>query len=188
MEYSHIAVLALDIQEKISQTLPIKVVSSTHTDTFFGYIDSITPSILIEMIKIGYPQRFIYGRLLRYNNRAEIQISDKLNNCWSRYVLAKELSHLIIDKTPDNFTTDADLLVNWIVSGVKGSELAVIKSEHVAATLAAEILVPYHQSKEELKNSDITSYSLAIKYQVPTRIIDTLRMLSKEREEAYKDL
>lgn len=196
MNYAEIAVLAKSISTDYfnNNNYPIiKVLSSNTSDkSIVGYINQLHDSGLnIEVFKLDYQQRFINGRLQRYiDNRVLVCVSDKLNTCWSRYVVTKELTHLIIDKNNESFTTNVDMLVNWIIDGLNVTIDKPIESEHVAAHLAAEILIPYSSSQELLKNSAISTYDIALRYSVPKKIVELFRIPEyiERRDKAYSDI
>lgn len=200
MTFSEIAVLVTDIHInhfnlQANPVIPILVVDGVSgSKSYLQYISNSAKFRGIKDIKVfrvDYRQNFILGRFQMYGDKADILISVDENNCWSRYVAAKEMTHIIIDKTKESMTTDIDRTINWILKqGMDVNIHASLDSEHIAAQFAAELLVPYHISKPMLENQAMTSYQIAAYFGVPERIIDTFRdpgYLSL-RDEAYKDL
>lgn len=200
MTFSDIAVLVTDIHKNhfnltLDSEMPVLVVDGlTGSKSFLQYISNSAQFRGIKEVKIfrvDYRQNFILGRFQMYGDKADILISIDENNCWSRYVAAKEMSHIIIDKTQESMTTDIARTITWILKqGMDTNIHASLDSEHIAAQFAAELLVPYYISKPMLENPDLTSYQIAAHFGVPERIIDTFRDpgYSELRDEAYRDI
>ena len=128
---------------------------------------------------------------MRWRDSAAVWISADLNTCWSRYVAAKELSHLIIDRDENSMTTNVGRTIDWMLNmDMDANVHKALDSEHIAAQFAIELLVPYHISKSMLEDSDISSYEIAAIFSVPERIIDAIRQpgYTSMRNEAYRDL
>lgn len=200
MTFSDIAVLVTDIHKThfnltLDSEMPVLVIDGlTGTKSFLEYISNSAKfrGIMdVKVFRVDYRQNFILGRFQMYRDKADILISIDENNCWSRYVAAKEMSHIIIDKTVESMTTDVARTITWILKqGMDTNIHASLDSEHIAAQFAAELLVPYHISKPMLENTNLTSYQIAAHFGVPERIIDTFRDVGYAalRDEAYKDL
>lgn len=177
------------------KNLPIQVISSNaDTKTYHQYIsDTVKFKKIgsVDIYRIDYRHKYILGRFQRYDKTAEIWISSSLNPCWSRYVSAKEMSHLLVDSKQEAFTTDIHKTVTWMLrQGMTSNVHASLDSEHIAAQFAAEMLVPYKLSQPMLRDTTITSYEIAKIFSVPERIIDVLRSNGylDDRDKAYKDL
>lgn len=200
LTFSDIAVLVTHIHETYfelssSSKFPIPVISSNlDIKTFHSYVSNAAKERDIKEVKVykvDYRQNFIIGRFQMYQDRAEVLISTDANTCWGRYVAAKEMSHIIVDKTKESMTTDIDRTITWMLQqGMCSNIHASLDSEHVAAQFAAELLVPYNMSKPMLEDNAISSYQIASYFGVPERIIDTFRDqgYSALRDEAYKDI
>jgi hypothetical protein len=65
----------------------------------------------------------ISGWLERESNSATIYFSASLNACFSRFVVCKELAHLLIDSQPKHFTKNPVLLVQELISKLPSSKL-----------------------------------------------------------------
>lgn len=199
MTFSDIAVLATSIHKDYfnlskeqKNALPI-ISSDKDKKTFYAYILKCAQERKIHKIdlyKIDYRQKHILGRFQMYADEACVMVSNEMNNCWTRYVVAKELSHLIVDKARESMTTDINKTITWMLSqGMSPNIHAALDSEHIAAQFAAEILIPYAVSREML-HSDQTSYEIASCFGVPERMIDTLRdpEYAALRDKAYSDI
>lgn len=200
MTYSDVAVLVTDIHKNYfglmqSPKIPIPIINNNpEIKTYHAYILNAVKHRAINSVKVyrvDYRQNFILGRFQLYSHDAFVWISTDANPCWSRFVAAKELSHLIVDKTPESMTTDIGRTITWMLKqGMDANIHASLDSEHIAAQFALELLVPYHISKPMLENKHLTSYQIAAHFGVPERMIDTFRDIGYAalRDEAYKDL
>lgn len=117
----------------------------------------------------------IFGALLRYADHVKILYSMDLNTCWRRFVVAKELSHLLFDST-ESYTTDPAELVTSLLSEIPLSDgpSAQATSEQLAAIMAIELLLP-HQEREKIEslfNSGVSVRRIALDYRVPAKIVE----------------
>lgn len=131
------------------------------------------------------------GRLDRYENHADIVLSDRLNPCWTRFVACKEMSHLVIDtldESIDSFsainTADkAKVAISQLIrlqsgAGADLEELgAPAKSEIIAIHCAIELLFPVTERKALLnaghdKDSNSVLFSIANKYKIPKHYVE----------------
>lgn len=193
MNFADIAIISKEINKNyMIEKIPVSITSSKpNVRSIYSYIKQIHGGKLTVLInKLHYNQMFIFARLQRYpGNRAEIYYSDTLNNCWSRYICAEELVHLILDKNEASFTVDIEMIVNWMISGLGRNISDSLDSEHCTAILAAELLVPYDQSQKDLKDSTISTEFIASKFLVPKEIIETMRspLYLEQREKSFED-
>ena len=111
-----------------------------------GLIDIVSERAGLKSIKIkclteNTPN--ILGGTRRYGEHALIWIAGGLNICWSRFVIAKELSNLLIGEE-GNFTED---LSSFVIQ-VSGRDFlpqnmgTIMQAEEAAYTGAMEILLP----------------------------------------------
>jgi Zn-dependent peptidase ImmA (M78 family) len=146
----------------------------------------------LDVIRVDYQQRYVLGRFQRYpdSNSAIVYFSKNLNTCWSRYIAAKEMSHVILDRTNESMITNISTIVDWMLNGLEAGSNDALISESAAAQFAAELLVPYDHSQHLLKDASKSSYEIAAIFSVPERIIDILRLPGYivRRDEAYADL
>jgi Zn-dependent peptidase ImmA (M78 family) len=200
LTFQDIAVLVTHIHRDYfkldeSTEIPIKIISSDNDDlSYHAYITAAVVAMgitSVEIMRLDYRQQFILGRFHRYADEAEVWISNNLNTCWSRYIAAKELSHLLVDKSTDAMTTNVNRTLDWVLKMDMNTNIHdSLDSEHIAAQFAIELLVPYHLSKEFLDDDGMSSYEIAAHFSVPERIIDAIRLpkYAMMREEAYKDI
>lgn len=209
MNFPEIATLVTDIhfnyfkiEKDFNQVIPI--ISSNEDDlTYYKYVKkAIEFKNLknIEMSKLDYEETFILGRYQKYydyegikdNNFAQIWIAYRKSNCWKRYLAAKELSHLIVDNNENSYTVNIHDTIVWMIQ----DNMAVgvneaLDSEHIAAQLAIELLLPYHSTQSLLKDKNVKDSVIANQFKVPLSIIEHIRGEKSKyldiRDDAYKD-
>jgi Zn-dependent peptidase ImmA (M78 family) len=128
----------------------------------------------------------LFGYLRRYPEYAEIGYSLSLNTCWKRFVVCKELSHLLLDRS-DSYTNDPVSLVQGLINS-----LPVINpsddllSEHVSITASVELLLPWclRAELERMAKEGQSHLQIAQACRVPQKLI-TL-MLSSNYGEVSK--
>src|SRR5712671_3147751 len=72
----------------------------------------------ISLSRRTWRNQRICGGLFRFKTRAIIVYSHDLNMCWRRFVICKELAHLIIDTDDNHFTQDPVSLVQQMITDV----------------------------------------------------------------------
>lgn len=118
----------------------------------------------------------LFGMLERFQKRAEITYSRRLNECWTRYVQAKELSHLLIDDSHSQ-TTDPVSLVESLILDIEINGVGVftpVDSERMAAIMAVELLVPHEERAyiSELLSQNKGVDDIALIYKTPAKVIE----------------
>jgi hypothetical protein len=123
------------------------------------------------------------GLLLDYEDRAEILYAHHLNPCYRRFVIAKELSQVLIDRSftniEDAVTTESTDL-NKILMGISGMlgpqwlKDEISTSERVAMNFAQELMVPWFETEiirqRAAEGEDLTE--IARSYMAPRVIIE----------------
>ncbi len=141
----------------------------------------------IRVVPIDTSNKLILGYLRHFKKDVDIAINDDaLNPCWKRFVIAKELSHLIMSKNGEGITSDIEELVSNIMQlsfGVTDD----IEHEDFAIFMAIEYLMPYKISQDMLKDKSLSSYEIASRFGIPEVAVKTWRDEGnlKERDEAY---
>ena len=155
----------------------------------------------INEIKIvsfdGFTNSNIYGVLKISKSRADIIVNSKLNACWLRFTICKELLQLYIDTTStqggyasqDIITQITDLVeiqdqyMNGAVvsTGFKNGANAIINksiTEFQAITMAIDLIFPFNEKfvlaevlKEMLKAEEIKFYDIACLFKMPEFVI-----------------
>lgn len=131
----------------------------------------------IKVLSVGYEPVSIHARLCRFPKRAEIHVASKLNTCYERYAVTKELSQLIID-TPDSFTQDFKGLVTGLVfettplPGIVRSN--ALQSENISHVVACEILLPCNMRNgyiDKVNSGETSYYKIALQHRMPEAIV-----------------
>jgi hypothetical protein len=119
----------------------------------------------------------IRGILLRYNARAEILYSAQLNLCWKRFVVCKELAHLLIDENNEHYTVDPISLVYRMITDVLPKYDDDLESERLAMFAAIELLIPWCLRNEFISMviDAKTDLEIAHYFRVPQAIVGFLR-------------
>lgn len=130
----------------------------------------------------------IQGFCIECEKTATIYVNSHLNFCWKRFIVAKELSHLLMNKV-DGELRNCDMLevknlLSVLVSGspVKNNSQA---SEYMAYLGAMELLIPKQYVKSKLLELPIESVSEKIKCPIP--VIEYRVNNSKIFDDIYKD-
>lgn len=196
MEYCEVIKLTKEIHSKlnIDCTTPskIKVISkSTPQNSLKNIIkDHSKQRLEITIKSLDFLSLQCYGIYEKYRislDSYKIKIllnSNRGNTCWERYVVAKELSHILIGEESTTWTTDIIQLISELLDGsgfLESSIKDIIETEYVSLVLAMELLVPYCHNNFVIDSSR-TSKDVAELFMVPEKIIDFMR------KKSYQDL
>jgi len=192
MNIQEITLLAIDLQKSpsfppVSEFQELRVADKDgNSANLLDLIIEKSPVKEIEIFSVDWRQHALFGRLLRYKEKAIIDINKEQNNCWRRYIATKELAHLIIDRRQEHFTGDAEKLVEYLLGSSDVQLDASLDSEHLAARFAAELLMPYKYNYM-LTDKSISTYDIAEQFQMPRKIIDVMRSkkYQEQRVDAY---
>jgi len=144
----------------------------------------------IKVIPIDTSNKLILGKLRHFKNGVQVGVNDfALNTCWKRFVIVKELSHLIMSKDNEGITQNIEILVNGLFQMSFGLS-DDIDHEQLALFMASEYLMPYRISQDMIKNRDISTLSIAKKFGVPEVVVAGYRTPEhiKIRDKAYQDM
>lgn len=115
-------------------------------------------------------------------NKLEIRYSSALNRCWSRFIICKEVSHLLLGH-PGNSTIHLeeiqDLITQLLLperSTTSYTSNPALTVEHTAFYSAMELLVPYQKRHELYGFLDAGQSHLDIAefYRIPKMIVEYL--------------
>jgi len=194
MKFPEIALVAEEMHKKMQTSnkyiAPIAVLGNSHS--IESSIKSYYPNkhIVIDLYHTTPLDDKTWGLYTKFENETrilfDIDISSSLNNCWTRFVGAKELSHTILDKS-NHSSTDVISLVEMLLTQpltIKKSE--ELHSEYFTLLFAIEILIPYRVNTLVLDKKN-TSYEIAEMLKVPEQMIDLVRSKDYQlvREESY---
>lgn len=174
----------MNIEDILKKIQPIKEQHVALGDTdipievsAYATIASKKTGLEIKYKSCSWSWDSIKGSLLRYEDRAVISYSHKLNPCWTRFVITKELCHLMFDDEA-SFTGDVEKLVSDLVlcNLVKDAESVdeAGLSEYVMIIAALELLVPINLRREAydwFMEGSHTTYQIAHIFRVPERYI-----------------
>lgn len=152
-------------------------------------------SYSIAMRRFPSGQSSSRGHLIRFRTRAEINVSDQCNDCWTRFVVCKELCHLIAD-TEDQYLSGslrAQLAVaNRSVFQPPLHQNEQMDSETFAMHLAACVLLPWDMRSEWelMRKNGLSNYKIAQRFKLPEAILqafltDQYQELWREANETY---
>ena len=144
----------------------------------------------------------IKGTLNRYKSHADIFFSDKETFCWQRYIVAKELAHLLID-TPAEYTVRPSSLMEQLVSGIPlwllrrdhSQDDAAFDSEMTAMVAGIEMLLPWEHRPHFQKcfeqgkdNLEIAEEFKVPKYVVSNMLTPTYFGASQSANDFFSDI
>jgi hypothetical protein len=122
-----------------------------------------------------YKADAIIGRIENYNSdRADIVYDLDQNVCWRRFVITKEICHVLYNPASQEYLTatpdEVEQLVNKLMTGVD-----VLSSNHAlncdssTRLMALEILLPHHQrgNVDAMLKSGKTTHEVACHYRLP---------------------
>lgn len=142
------------------------------------------PGFKIRLSFKKWPGDQIFGALLRYHNGATIIYSAELNTCWRRFVIAKELAHLIFDDSR-TFTKNPVELIGTLLSGIDPASgaNAALTSEKLAAIMAVELLLPHVERARvvQMKSQGDSPLRIGSTYRVPAKVVETFLSADYER-------
>lgn len=112
-----------------------------------------------------------------YDTRAVIYVSSTQNYCWRRFLVAKELAHLIMcndsNQTPIT-PSDVTSLLSDLINNVSPGENKILQAESLAYYAAIEILLPMElatiAAKRLIDGESISE--LAKAYRIPRKVME----------------
>ena len=137
----------------------------------------------INILGFHPPGDQIRGTLHRYKTKADIFFSEKETFCWQRYIVTKELAHLLID-TPDEYTRRPSSLMEQLISGIPlwllrkdhAQDDAAFESEKTAMIAAIEMLLPWKHRGPFQKCCDKgkNNQEIAEEFKVPKYVVSNM--------------
>ena len=112
--------------------------------------------------------------LVRHKTKAYVWYLRSLNLCYRRFVVCKELGHLLVDSKDHHFTDDPVALVHQLVNRVSITDAATdLASEQFATWVAVELLIPWHKRKmlQGMLDDGATDLEVAHKIKAPEKIV-----------------
>jgi len=129
--------------------------------------------IPITLSALKWQARQLKGRLLRYADHAEIEVSHSLNLCWTRFVACKEMAHLLLDRDQSQYTQNPGALIDRLIQDPWANDKD-ITSERAAVLAAMELLMPWccRGQMEAMVKSGASHLQIATHFMVPERMVD----------------
>lgn len=130
----------------------------------------------------------IQGTLIEKEKSAVIYVNRDLNFCWRRFIVAKELNHLLMNRTKpslreEDLDTIKELLSN-LLTPTEAPSTYPETSEYMAYLGAIELLLP----KQFIDNKilSLTDKDLAEKLKIPIRVANVRRSFDDDFTRIYK--
>ena len=151
------------------------------------YLDKKIQIVKLEINKDESP--VLGAAILLEGNHYDICHVQDLNYCWQRFVICKELFHVILDEEKYRNMGISDHVDEVTVAfpDDNSTPSVPVMSEILAELAAMEYLFPYAERVQEVasKNGNLNSKAVAEKFKVPIVFIE--RYLSTSYMDALKD-
>ena len=117
----------------------------------------------------------IFGLYVSFGDRYCIALQPDLNPCWHRFVLCKELFHVLIDadeyRDMDIYGHLEDVKASFPV--LESAPRSTTAAEVMAEIAALEFLFPYTERERALSAADSPDYlEIAKKYRIPQILVE----------------
>lgn len=115
----------------------------------------------------------VKGHYVAYDDHYDVVILSGLNYCWERFVLCKELFHVVIDSDEYRNVHIGELVEEYTVSWPADINPGPnVTNEMVAEICAMEFLFPYADRVGYISGSGYDSGAIAERYRVPKVFIE----------------
>jgi len=127
-----------------------------------------------------------------YVDRSEIYVSSTQNYCWRRFLVAKELAHLLIcdssNRTPIAPGEIASLLSD-LINNVCPGDNRILQAESYAYFAAIEILLPQEHAVDAaaMLTRGSSVLELAQKYRIPRKAME-LRLTDAQAVDLFNEI
>lgn len=139
-----VILLVRDLYQEIEITEPPVLLLEKVLPAVAARLDTGGTKFIIHTAAKPWQPGTVSGMLTRYEHEAHIWYSLQMNTCLRRFVLCKELAHLLIDDGPKHYTRDPVALVQELINDVPiMTPEGDMESERMAAIAAIEILAPW---------------------------------------------
>lgn len=117
---------------------------------------------------------WLLGASLLSLDKAQILLSADLNHCWKRFVLCKEVFHVLLDREEyrniDIFGHVEEITLSFPLDDSKPNKPVAI--EFLAEVGAMELLFPYKWRLIALERDNADPATLADRYKIPTVLVE----------------
>lgn len=129
-------------------------------------------SQIINLTCLSWSGSMFAARLDRYKSESYIRYSDTLNICWSRFYIAKELTHILCGDER-NYTKDILPLTDAIINGIElTDDMEDCMLEFQAFYGAVELLLPSFLYKDLYQEENgKTHREIAEIFRIPEKVI-----------------
>jgi Zn-dependent peptidase ImmA (M78 family) len=137
----------------------------------------------VTMRSVSFEAKHVFARVEKYRDKtATVDVRHSLSEDWKRFVAAKELLHLIIDKDEDMSPYGDETLDKLVRDGHIGiisqnGDKPPAQSELIAEVAAMELLYPIQNRRGDLEDvrAERSSFAkLSLRYGMPPNFIDTV--------------
>jgi len=155
-------------------------------------------NIKITVKEVDWGAHRFLGTIQRFDTHATIYVAakgkkgdvGKITHCEQRFVIAKEMGHLVIDQ-PDNLTVHAVSLIKELCNPIvaKFDSHQPLQSEYVAEIFAIETLFPYQTRQphlERIRRGEDTALSVATHFRIPEKRVEMA--LEKDYDNACREI
>lgn len=130
-------------------------------------------NVEIKLLELTADAQAVRGMYIAYDDRYEVCLLSGQNHCWQRFVLCKELFHVILDN--DEYR---NMHIGALVEEFTGSFPEIdsrpspkVTNEKVAEICAMEFLFPY-EDRVRLVAGEYNSGELAQRYRLPRVFVE----------------
>jgi hypothetical protein len=135
------------------------------------------PEFSIRLQQIEARNEQVFGMLLRFEEHAIIKFPSSLNTCWQRFVICKELGHLILDGEDSHQTTNMQALIQGLIASGPPSEMGnIVWNEYMGVYFALEVLIPWRIRARlvEMKKAGTTDYEIGKLCRCPEKFVNVM--------------
>ena len=132
-------------------------------------------TIRVNYLNIHFQHNSINGMFLRVNDEYEIYLRREMESDWNRFVLCKELYHVILDDEQYQNVSIYEHLEQAMVAfpSVEIKPGQPVVSEKMAEIAAMQFLFPYDERKGiKDNNAELNLDAIAKKYRIPERLVE----------------
>lgn len=131
----------------------------------------------IDVEQVSTSGKVVHAYVKNYPHHAHIFVVESQNYCWRRFLVAKELCHLLLsdDKNSTSNVEEVEDLIGQLINGKFDSDPnPALLVENAAYIGAVELLLPQdiEPIADELFASGKDSLEVAISLKVPRRIVE----------------
>jgi Zn-dependent peptidase ImmA (M78 family) len=169
----------LDKASELSELYHMHVLGTPHSkksidDLVWVCTTYLQKNITLQELDASVTRKSINGFYVSYGTSYKIVLHSGMNLCWRRFVLCKELFHVLIDAEPyrsmDISAHVEEVTSTFPVLESKPGQPAI--SEMMAEIAAMEFMFPYANRLQELANTPIAYIGIAEKYKIPQVFVE----------------